>query len=94
MSFVTNTSPNENLDPRNDLINFSKELKKETLVKSLCAVAAIVIGVAAIVFLSANYVAMGIGAILIASLALYQYSKHYHQSKTIFMRAANELPHA
>lgn len=84
--------PNENLDARQQIIDYTRALKKEMILKSLLALIAIVVGVAAIIFLNGNYVAVGIGIILIASLAIYQYSKHYHQSRNIFMRAANAIP--
>lgn len=83
--------PSENLEAHKQLIDFTKKLKKETIIKSLVALAAIVAGAAAIIFLNASYAAIGVGIILMASLAIYQYSKHYHQSKQIFMRAAGAI---
>ncbi len=82
---------NGNVGIRQQLIDYTSKLKNETIAKTIVALAAIVAGVAAIVFLNASFAAAGIGLILIAAVAIYQYSKHYHQSKKIFMRAASNL---
>lgn len=82
---------NESLDYHQHLVGIKRKIRTEAVAKSMFATAILVAGVAAILFLNGHFLAIGIGIILISSLAIYQYLSYYSNSKNIFSRASSEI---
>lgn len=80
--------PNKTIDARDDLIKLKQQWSRNTLLKSLLCTAALAAGVAAIIFLGSTYLSIGIAVVVISSLAIYHYFKHYRNTKNILNRAA------
>jgi hypothetical protein len=85
--------PNKTLGLRDDLLKLKEQWSRTTLLKALFFVATLVAGIAAIIFLGANFnfLAAGIGIILVSSFAIYQYFNCYRNSNNTFNRAADAI---
>ena len=78
---------------RADLLKLKQQWGRSTLLKSLFFAAVLAAGVAAVVLFGANinFLAIGIGIILVSSFAIYHYFNHYRHTTNIFNRAASAV---
>lgn len=82
---------NQTFDIQIDLINFKYQLNKEATLKSLMALAGLVTGVVALIFLSFHFVPFAIGAIVISSYSLYHQIENCLDANRNFNRGAQAL---
>lgn len=82
---------NKLVDLGDELLKLKQQWNRDTLLKSLFSVAAIIMGIATIIFLSSVFSFIGIAMIVIASVALYQYFENYMPTMNIFNRAATAI---
>jgi len=85
------TKTNQTFDIQIDLLNFKYQLNKEATYKSLMALAGIVAGVAALIFLSILFTPFAIGAIVVSSYSLYHQIQNYLDANRDFSRGARAL---
>jgi hypothetical protein len=85
-----------NFDLRSDLICLKQQWTRSNVIKSLFFAAILAAGIAAVVLLGANinFLAIGIGIILVSSFAIYHSFNHYRHTKNIFNRAAAAIDHS
>ncbi len=80
---------------RSDIISLKQQWIRSNAIKSIFFAAVLAAGIAAVVLLGANmnFLAIGIGIILVSSFAIYHYFNHYRHTKNIFNRAAAAIDH-
>ncbi len=68
-----------------------QQTRREFASKALLALAGIVMGVAAILFLATQWAAVGIGLVLLSTYSLYHLADKYHSSKYYLTKANQAL---
>lgn len=77
---------------RQEIIDFKKNLHTETVFKALIALAVLVSGIALIIFLHmADCMAIGIGLICVASIAICLCYKEWRQTSRFFQHSADAV---
>lgn len=81
---------NKNSETKQELLDLKKDSKIEFAIKSLLALAVMVIGVAMIVFL--GMLDMGTGFLLLGVLGMALNAYQFRHSLSLFSHAANSIP--
>lgn len=74
-----------------DLLSFKREIKNDLAKKILLSLAILVAAIAAVVFVGSDLFAMGIGTIVLTTVAIAYLTNKYQKTTKIFNRAAAEL---
>lgn len=89
MNSITET--NKTFDIQIDLLKFKYQLNKEATYKSLMALAGLVAGAVALIFLSLLFTPFAIGTIVVSSYCLYHQIQNYLDANRDFSRGAIAL---
>lgn len=81
------SNPNKSLDIYQAFIQIKRQWNREVALKSFLSLASLIAGIAVIIFLGSNYLAIGIGVIVISGMALYQYLNCHRHSMNLLARA-------
>lgn len=81
-----------NTEPLQQLKDVIKGANRQTILKSLLATAAIIASIVACVLLTSDFLAVGIGIILVSSFVIYQLYTNYRSTKHLFNHAMNSIP--
>lgn len=75
--------PNKSFVLHNEIRALKAKWSQSTALKTLFTTAFLIVGVAAIVFMSSNFLSIGISIVLISSLAIYQFLDHHRHTQRI-----------
>lgn len=78
------SKPNKSFVLRGEILALKAKWDQSTAVKTLLTTAALIAGIAAILFLSSNFLSVGITVIVVSSLVIYQFLNHHRQTQKIF----------
>lgn len=76
-----------NIEPLQQLKDIIKDTNRKTVLKSLLATAVIIASIAACVLLTSDFLAVGIGIILVSSFAIYQLYINYRNTNNLLKTA-------